>query len=367
MRRANGTGSVYKRPDSEHRRCPWVAVINIGFTDTGKRRKKIIGSFKTHKEAQKALELYNVNPTDKVVQKITWKNIWERVLVERERLNKPVGSSTLNAWKNHTYKIQDLTPQETKTIHLQTIVDSTNSAAIQTRILTAYHMLYEYALANDLCVKDYSRFVKTKTHQKSNMHKPLTTEAMRSLWKDSDNETAKIILIYVYTGLRADELAKMEIKDVDIKNRVMIGGSKTDAGRNRVIPIAKCILPFIKHFYSISLFQKSIYLITPDVSRGLYALRGKINTYRIFKNYFDRKFIPHDTRHTFITMCDNFGIPEKIQKLIVGHISKDNITQNVYTHKESTQLIHAVDMLPYGEEMNMTKIGSQLEATEKNA
>ena len=30
MRRANGTGSVYKRTDNTRRRKPWVAVINLG-------------------------------------------------------------------------------------------------------------------------------------------------------------------------------------------------------------------------------------------------------------------------------------------------------------------------------------------------
>ena len=46
MRRANGSGSVYKRPDNAHRRKPWVAVVNLGMTDTGKRRKKMSGSVK---------------------------------------------------------------------------------------------------------------------------------------------------------------------------------------------------------------------------------------------------------------------------------------------------------------------------------
>ena len=41
MKRANGTGSIYKRSDDKRRRKPWVAVINMGMDpDTFKRRKR---------------------------------------------------------------------------------------------------------------------------------------------------------------------------------------------------------------------------------------------------------------------------------------------------------------------------------------
>ena len=42
MKRANGSGSVYKRKDAR-RRNPFVAVINLGFDNKGQRKKKIIG------------------------------------------------------------------------------------------------------------------------------------------------------------------------------------------------------------------------------------------------------------------------------------------------------------------------------------
>ena len=30
MKRANGTGTIYKRTDYKRRRRPWVVVINVG-------------------------------------------------------------------------------------------------------------------------------------------------------------------------------------------------------------------------------------------------------------------------------------------------------------------------------------------------
>ena len=335
--------------------------------DKGIRKRKIIGSFRTHKEAQYALDLYNASPTDRVIKKITWRQIWEHILAERERLNKPISLATLNAWKNHSSKIQTLTPQETKTIHLQALIDSTNSAAVQRAMLTTCHMIYDYALANDLAVKNYSKFVKVKQFKKSTLHKPFTSEVMQQLWNNTHQDIVKIILIYAYTGMRSNELSKMEVKNVDIVKRIMIGGSKTTVGKNRVIPIAKCILPFVKYFYSIALFKKSKFLIVPNLSKGIYSLKGMFYARGSFGKYFNRAYIPHDARHTFITLCDNYGLPEKIQKQIVGHSSTDNVTKDIYTHKTIPQLIAAVDSLPYGIDMQMAPRGSHVVATQNNS
>ena len=42
----------------------------------------------------------------------------------------------------------------------------------------------------------------------------------------------------------------MENVNVHLDERYLIGGKKTDAGKNRVIPINKKILPFIKARYN---------------------------------------------------------------------------------------------------------------------
>ncbi|KAF1680739.1 tyrosine-type recombinase/integrase [Veillonella sp. R32] len=67
---------------------------------------------------------------------------------------------------------------------------------------------------------------------------------------------------------------------------------------------------------------------------------------------------PHDGRHTFITFTSNYGIDEILVKLIVGHSNSRNITQDVYTHKTQSQLLEAVNLLPYG--TNMTQLSKKL-------
>ena len=50
--------------------------------------------------------------------------------------------------------------------------------------------------------------------------------------------------------MRPGSIISMETKNIHIDEQYMIGGVKTAGGKNRVIPIADCILPFIKELYN---------------------------------------------------------------------------------------------------------------------
>ena len=67
-----------------------------------------------------------------------------------------------------------------------------------------------------------------------------------------------IVLIYIYTGCRPVELLDIKSEDVHLDERYMIGGVKTEAGKNRIIPIHKAIVPLVEY----RLEQNRSYLIT---------------------------------------------------------------------------------------------------------
>lgn len=375
MRRANGTGTVYKRRDVK-RRKPWVAVVNLGMNDRGVRKKKIIGSFETAVQAQQALEAYNITPEKFSDTTITIGDVWEAVKADRERQGKSVPESYHSCWRNHICKIARLPIKDIKALHLQQIIDESNvGRAVQGAMLTMFHSFYDYAIANDLANKDYSRFVKIKSIEKSDKHKSFTSEEMRIAWANCHLDTVKLLLIQVYTGMRQGELSGMEIKDVHLKDRYMIGGSKTEAGINRIIPIAECILPFVRHFYTISKFAKFPYLVMPDYKRKILKHKTYADVRATFKKTTDSLFTmdhsSHDARHTFVTLCSNYGIDEYTTKKIIGHSIKNNVTQTIYTHKTTIQYLEAVNKLPFGntmflspeEEAEHMKNGSQLVAT----
>ena len=142
------------------------------------------------------------------------------------------------------------------------------------------------------------------------------------------------------------------MEDVHLAGRYMVGGEKTAAGKNRVVPIADCIFPFVQHFYDISLFIHHPYLIMPDKDRYLLKTGDLVNIDTLYRKHFNGH-VTHDARHTFITMASNYGLAESVVKKIVGHQTTD-ITSDIYTHKSTKQLLDAVNILPHGPNMTVS-------------
>lgn len=357
-RRMPGTGSVFKRSDDKHRRKPWMATITLGLKKYGKRDRVFIGSFATKKEALDALDLYRLKGDTGLPVQITVGQVWDYVVKATERQGKKMNRNYRSVWNCYVSRLADMYIGDVKALHLQDIVDGSGlKGSTQQRFATVFHMIYDYAIANDLAVKDYSKYVKYAPIEKSTLHQALTTKDMRILWSHTDVDIAKVALIQCYTGLRPTELATIELDNVHLTESYMTGGMKTAAGRNRTIPIADCIKDLIAYFYNISRFKKYKYLIMPDLSRGLHATKGYVHMGALYNDLqqLGVNHLAHDARHTFVTLCDNYGVQDTLQKLIVGHSFKRDVTKGVYTHKILPQLLAAVNSLPHGPKMTMTK------------
>ena len=357
-RRLQGTGSVYRRSDGDRRRKPWMAVITVGLKQYGKRDRVLIGSFATKKEALDALDLYRLRGDSGLPVQLTMCQVWDRILKERTRQGKPLNRTYLGIWNKYISRLSDLYISDVKAFHLQDIIDGSGlKGSTQQHLATVFHIIYDYAIANDLAIKDYSRYLKYAPVERSTMHRPFSTDDMRTLWNHTDLDIVKVSLIQCYTGLRPSELATIELSNVHLEDGYMVGGMKTAAGRNRTIPIADCVKDMVIYFYNISTFRKYKYLVMPDLSRDLHTSMGHVSMYYLYKSleHIGIHHRSHDARHTFITLCDNYGVDDTIQKLIVGHSFAKDVTKDVYTHKALDQLLAAVNSLPYGPEMTMTR------------
>ncbi|MBQ9572274.1 MAG: tyrosine-type recombinase/integrase [Acidaminococcaceae bacterium] len=355
MKRANKTGSIVKRNDKKRRR-PYCVYLDGGMDpDTFKRKRIFLGSFAKHSEAQDFLEKYRHGlVTAQPAKEVTLTEIWKLYKGDREALTgKPLSPNYVHTWNRYIApKLGAAAVSGIKTMHMQNCINFCTSVVTQKHMKSIFKGLFTYAMANDLAAKDYADALKTQPKEKSEKHKPFTTEELRWLWANSDNELYQIILIQTYTGLRKTELASMRMEDVHLAGRYMVGGEKTAAGKNRVVPIADCIFPFVQHFYDISLFVHHPYLIMPDKDRYLLKTGDLVNIDTLYRKHFNGH-VTHDARHTFITMASNYGLAESVVKKIVGHQTTD-ITSDIYTHKSTKQLLDAVNILPHGPNMTVS-------------
>ena len=226
--------------------------------------------------------------------------------------------------------------------HMQDVIDryADMSHTTLVQIKTAMKATFDAAIKNDIVDKNYAALVTLPQKVKSEIHKPFTPVEISRLWELAKaDRDARILLVYIYSGMRPGEIQGIKLKDVYIKDRYMIGGSKTAAGKNRIIPIAESILPFIKEWYKLSNFQRHEYLLPKDTPKHLLvAIRTYLNKH--FPGH-----LPHDGRHTCATLLIHIGISEATTKTILGHRHSD-VTNQVYIHKDVSELVAAVNKLP---------------------
>lgn len=339
MRNPNGFGSVIKL--SGKRRKPFAVRVTTGWTNEGKQKYKYLSYHEKKTEAMLALAEFNKNPYDIDASRITFAEIYERW---SEREYESLSYSSVKGYKSAYKKcstLDDKVFKELRKNHLQGVIDEITAPSMAEVTKFLFMKLYKYALENDIVEKDYSKFVKLPKKAVADEKIPFTKDEVNYLWDNIDNiKYADLTLILLYTGMRIGELLDMKKHNVVLAERYMIGGSKTKAGKDRIIPIHKRIVPLIQKR------MEDSHLDCLFLNK-----RGSKLSYSTFmKSYWDNivaKFkdehTPHDTRHTFISEMDRLGVNTILTQRIVGH-SNVNVTQH-YTHKTIEELIEAVDNL----------------------
>jgi integrase len=310
MRLPNGYGSVTKL--SGKRRNPYRVRITIDWepneeTKRGKQIYQTIGYAKSRADGLAMLAEYHKNPYTIEASNVTFKEIFEKWSEKKfEKAETKSTKQTYNAAYKHCSALYDMKFVEIKADHLQDVIDSCQrSSATKQNIKILFNQLYAYAIKNDVTGKDYSEFVDIGKREKSTKRKPFTDTEIQKLWDNVDRlEFIDTILILIYSGMRIGELIEMKNENVNIEDRTMIGGIKTEAGKDRLIPINEKILPFVAKWKEVG----HEYLFVNPLGK-------QVNYYTYRDTYWKRiveqlelgEHLPHDTRHTFATLMDNAG------------------------------------------------------------
>lgn len=338
MKNPNGFGSVYKL--SGKRRKPWIARKTIGWDENGKQIYFTIGYFEKRVDALNALSEYNKNP---FVTKhdITLNELYEEW--SSVKFNK-ISDKTINtystAW-NHLSKIGDMPFREIRTNHMQSIIDNMElSRSSMQKVKVLAGLLFKYALENDIVSKNYAEFIELPKKEKkereifSDMEiKKLHEIADFTPWVDT-------VLILIYTGMRISEMLELTKFNVDIDNMIITGGVKTDAGKNRIIPIHSKIQPYIKKWYD----SNGPCLIHREGSPILQNYYRKYLYYPTLEKANVRKLTIHSTRHTFASLMARAGADTISTQRIIGHADYST-TANIYTHIDVEELKKAIEMI----------------------
>lgn len=344
MKMANGMGSVYKL--SGKRRNPWIARKTKGWDldeVTGKVKQLYItiGYFPTRQEALTALVNYNNNPYDIETNTITFEEVYERWSVAHFQTIVPSAQRTWVSAFNHSKPLHKMRMRDIRANHLEgAIKEAKVGDSTKQRMKSLYNLMYKYALKYEIVDKDYAALCdNVKRGKPTIVRVPYTDLEIATLWENVTFPFVDMVLIGIYSGWRPQELSILQIADIDLEAWTYYGGLKTDAGRNRCVPIHPLVRDLVKVNYEKAVAMGSAYLFNDESGQ-----QGTHLTYDKYRGRFNKinkklgmSHRPHDTRHTFITKAKDVNVNEYILKLMVGH-SIEDITEKVYTHRTMQQL-----------------------------
>ena len=336
-RNPNGYGSITKLKGNRLR--PFMIRVTSYDAD-GKGKQKAIGYADTMKNALILLAKYNHHPFSLNRERITFNELYKKWL---ELKSTSLGKSNLKLMKtafNWCSSCYGLKYYTIKSYHMQHCIDNCPlSKSTKASIHNLFSHFDKFAYEIDLIDKMYSELLIINAETKESIRSPFTKEQIDMLWKYKDKPNVDSVLVFIYTGLRLNELLSLKSEQVNIAEKYIQCGLKTNAGKNRIIPIHPKILSFIKKWFS----NQTEYLLT--TSRGTrYSPTHYYRAWKLVMEMLGINKTPHEARHTFETLLDNAGGNRKCIDLLMGHSSKD-IGNRVYNHKTFEQLRETILLL----------------------
>lgn len=369
----NGFGQITKIKNANLRN-PYRASITVGKTPSGQPIKKLLkpkAYFPTYNDAYAALVEYNKNPYD-LEDDIRVGELYERWSEEYFKTASEAYIRTVTSAWAYCSSVRDMSVKELRARHIKGCMEEGYrvetrgkrkgekiyaSASTKSRIKSLFNNMLDYALEYEIVPINYARTFDVSSEIVGEMvkskrnHIPFTDSELELLWQNVD--TVKFvdwILIQCYMGWRPQELAKLRLDEIDLKQWYIQSGMKTDAGKQRIVPIHSKIQPLVQRNYEFAQSIGSDYLLNDkgQTHSGSWTL-----TYDKYAKRFEKvvkqlalnpEHRPHDPRVTFATMGKKAGMDEYALKEMMGHTIQD-ITESTYTLRDLEWLRKDVEKL----------------------
>jgi len=367
-KRDNGSGTIRKVNGANGVRFYAYAPAKYVCDANGKVScvREALGRFTKRTDARKALEEFALHPVSKynyTLEKVydDWKGpafadikkstqdnytaAWNQILAaDKNLVTRPIRDITtaelrgvLDFWmEQHTITVTKDGVSRTKKLGPLSLSSMTKIKALMTQ-------LYSYAMANNIVDRNYASLVRIPRGAEGGSIRAFTDEEFKILeknWKHTPGGDAVYALCYL--GFRVSEFCQLSPGDFDSKSKVLVGGLKTEAGRNRTVPVHQNILPLVERWAAAG--HDALYA---DKKGGPYTKdRFSRNVWKpaIKAMGLPDDLTPHSARHTCATRLSAAGArPEDIQA-ILGHADY-SVTANTYINQDTSTLASSMALL----------------------
>lgn len=194
-----------------------------------------------------------------------------------------------------------------------------------------------WAMREELITTNFASFVRIPENVKK--EKEIFSDDDIAKLEADGSDATKIVLMLVYTGMRIGELFALPAEDCH--ETYVVGGEKTDAGRNRVIPIRPEGRGYFRYFAQQA---DGPLLLSGYAGQRIPNNFRKRDYYPLLDRLGIERKTPHATRHTYASLARKNGMPPEILQKILGHADYST-TANIYVHTDVEELVRAVEAL----------------------
>lgn len=322
-KRGNGTGSVYRQGDK------WVAAITKGYRIEGDKKKRIVVKkcgLKTKKEAIEYLTTLAGKPQRE--KDITWRALYELWLPTHR-----AGKSTMDCYKSAEKYFAPLEFWKLKEIEIddlqECLDDCPKGRRTKENMKALCGLMYKYAIPRGYAPLNLAQYL-IMSGDHSEERESFNAEQLEAIRAACGKVPyADYIYCMCYLGFRPSEFLALDVSNYDADEKTITGGAKTEAGKNRIVPISKKIQSIISELakgrsvgalfcdsegnaFSYDKFRTSYFYPAIDaIGIDNPIINGK------------HKYSPHTCRHTFATMMKRINAPDKDKMRLIGHASAE--------------------------------------------
>lgn len=260
-----------------------------------------------------------------------YENFWKYKYESGKDYSKSSKDATTSAYKNCS-ALHDKIFADLKHADLQKVIDTCpHGTATKEFIVTLLKQMYRYAVIYELVEKNQAAFITINDPEDDEHGVPFSKDELELLWKNQDNETVSMILIMCYSGFR---LTAYKSLDVNLEEGYFKGGIKTAASKGRIVPIHSAILPLVQR--RISDFGELMPMSPATFRQSMYEAQEALQLDR---------HTPHDCRHTFSALCEEYKVSENDRKRMLGHSFGADITNRIYGHRTLDDLKKEIEKI----------------------
>lgn len=194
------------------------------------------------------------------------------------------------------------------------------------KVKTLVTALCRTAMKDNIIQSNYGELLELPKYVRTVQRRNFTEDEILTLFDHDSERDVQIVLTMIYSAVRIGELFGIRKENVFLDKRYMIGGEKTEAGTNRIIPIRDEIFPYIFKFMQ----EPGEFLISSPTGRQVNKNNWRSRNFyplldRLGFDYKDENgnnlLTPHRTRHTYISEAIAAKVRPEALRRIVGHAS----------------------------------------------